>query len=203
MNGQPQQPGVAPAVIAGLITGGLTFLGVVIAQSLQADQFDRKLKAESDQFNVRLNKDLKDSEDLRRRDIEQRAKDFKIKFYEKQMAAYTELCQLASKIAMTVRTQDTDKDFSRLQELLLGDLAVVADYDVYAAAMRFNQALVKMRRNRPGSMPKEIPNRAYDVSLACRRSLMSTFELRGAGGIGDLPGPGEAVGAVVPEGEGK
>jgi hypothetical protein len=107
---------------------------------------------------------------------EQREKDYRLKFYDRQVEVYLELCELSSKLATT--RQRSAADVQKFDQLLVGRLSVVGDDEVVETASRFNRLLRGKWISPPDELripPPTLPQLAFEVSNACRRSLEKAF----------------------------
>lgn len=140
----------------------------------QVEQFEKSQSEQIRQFQERF---IADQQVQR----EQRQKDYRLKFYEKQMEVYLELCELVSRIA--VSPKPTQTDIHIFDQLVIGKVAIVADESVVEAVQQFN---AKLKGQRPMLLeptklrmpPQPLPTLqelAYNVSAACRRSLQKAF----------------------------
>src|SRR5262249_2528673 len=108
---------------------------------------------------------------------EQREKEYRLKFYERQAEVYFELCDLVARIATSKNRNPAD--IQKFDQLLVGKLSIVGDEDVIAAVTMFNLKLrgkpVPMPIPEPPPPPPTLSELAYAVSAACRTSLQKAF----------------------------
>jgi hypothetical protein len=81
---------------------------------------------------------------LKEVEIEQREKDYKVRFYNSPVEVYFELCYTTAKIALAPHMHDVLRELERFKELYVGRLSVIGDEDVYRAATSFNDALARI-----------------------------------------------------------
>jgi hypothetical protein len=126
---------------------------------------------------------------LREREIEQREKDFKIRFYERRMDAYMELCSLTGKIAFWkeipngVNTpENVKKNADNLENfcaLGMGKFALVADEQVYSAFMDFYREINPANITTSGFIKSDkvglMMVKHTALTTACRSSLQDAF----------------------------
>lgn len=168
MNGNPT---VMAAVVSAVVSLVIAFLNT----SYQQRQFEKKFAEDHDQFERKLEKEILDTKGLRRSELEQRLKDFRLKFYEKQMQVYADTCQSAARMAASRSAQDALPDWGKLNQLYMSDIPMVADPLVFAAVQEFLTAFSRMKLS--NEVPTEIKSLAMQISEACRASLSSSFEL--------------------------
>jgi hypothetical protein len=128
---------------------------------------------------------------LKEAEIEQREKDYKVRFYNSQVEVYFELCDTTAKIALAPHMHDVLRELERFKELYVGRLSVIGDEEVYRAATVFNDALVRMRGKDVNS--GELLRFAANVSRACRSSLKGAVP-----SIGELPPEGSSTNDLLP-----
>jgi hypothetical protein len=128
---------------------------------------------------------------LREEEIEQREKDYKVRFYTSEVEVYFELCDTTAKIALALHMHDVLRELERFKELYIGRLSVIGDEEVYRAATSFNDALVRLRGK--DVISGELLRLAANVSRACRSSLKGAFP-----SIGELPPEGSAMSDLLP-----
>jgi hypothetical protein len=129
---------------------------------------------------------------LRERELEQRAKDFRLKFYERQLATYQELMALTAKIVVD---DDWTDAWTEWQKVFRSDMEIVCDHNVNIAAIDFYSLVCrKIRAENAGKKLDLTPAdnfylRASRLAVACRESLQSSFDLQPKtfGGLPQLP----------------
>jgi hypothetical protein len=127
---------------------------------------------------------------LKEVEIEQREKDYKVRFYTSEVEVYFELCDTTAKIALAPQMHDVLRELVRFKELYVGRLSVIGDEEVYLEATVFNDALVRMRGKDVNS--GELLRLAANISRACRSSLKGAFP-----SIGELPSEGSATSDLI------
>jgi hypothetical protein len=122
-------------------------------------------------------------------DLEQRKKEFRVRFYEQQMAHYGAICDAAARLATAGRLADARDDLRAFDTLYWGKLCIVESPEVEAAQRAIHDALAKCA-DLGCPPPKELHQLCYQLAHACRDDLKRVFEP----GIGNLPrqreGPG-------------
>jgi hypothetical protein len=190
-----------PAVVAALITSAVVLVGQHFQIKMseermkqEADQFRQKQENDEKQFRQKLDKDLKDAEVLRKRELEQRAKDFRLKFYEMQLTTYRQLMEVSGKIIATENESCAHEAFEKLNAMMVTDVRMLADPSVVQATIEFHKAVgrycqLRSKPDTPAANLKEqwrlLVNAARQLALECRNSLRHAFELPEQ--FGDIP----------------
>ncbi len=130
--------------------------------------------------------------------MRQREKEHELRFFERQLAAYVEVADVAARIAVARKMGQVAKDIDRLRELLLGTLAVLSEDEPYKAAALFHHELSQVNRNAETPVPTKLRGAAEKLAAACRRSLKGTFP-----SIGEIGGVGAVIGDLPPQDEKK
>ena len=159
----------------------IALVGVLYQNSTQSRQFSMKLEEDRREFDTKFIQERADADALKDRELHQRVKDFQLTFYQRQMAAYSEITETTAKISLAKTVADAEKDIDKLQEIIVGKLATVADDNVRLAVFDFNNTLRPLRRDQP--MPEGVQYAAYEVSKACGDSLRAAFDLRVYGAL--------------------
>lgn len=112
--------------------------------------------------------------------IELRRKEFRIRFFEKEMELYLEACRAAATLSNAVdpKAKDVERHVDRFYALFWGELCVVADPRVQAAMDDFETALRAWRGRGTGRATSAMRQAACTLALECRTSLEDTFDLR-------------------------
>lgn len=146
----------------------------------------------------KLEAEAKAERELRAKELAEREKDYKVRFYEKRLVVYDEICEVTARIATHRKLEDTKPDLLRFEQLLLGKLTATADKPVMDAVWAFNDAIRELGPTRQYKLPTDLQPFAYDVATACKTSMARAFPtvpFAGAmvgqkiGGIGSLPPP--------------
>ena len=176
-----QQTGTDWKVLLPLWVAVIGFIGGIISQSNQTQQFSTKMEEDRREFDAKFTQERKDADDLKDRELHQRVKDFQLTFYQRQIAAYSEINETTAKIALAKSVADAEKDIDKLEEIIVGKLATVSDDYVRLAVFDFNNKLRPLRKDQP--MPEDVQYAAYEVSKACGDSLRAAFDLRVYGAL--------------------
>ncbi len=139
--------------------------------------------------------ELTQRKDQQQRDFEQRKKEFSLKFYEKQLALYLEVCDAAARIATAKRLEEVQADLRLFDQLYWGKMCVIESTKVEAAQRTFYEELVKTSYLHPKPSEKLLRH-CYLLAHACRDDLKELFDSP----IGNLPV--ERKGQVVTQLEG-
>jgi hypothetical protein len=182
------------SAIPAVITGGIVLCGLM----MQASQFDQKradeakasqdkITADAKQFQEKIKSDqdnflstLKASQE---QTDKQRAKEFRLRFYERQMAFLLDLSDTVSRLAVVEKPIDGKKDFERLEPMLFGQLQIMANDEIRNKTGRLFQEysdLLKKQPNDKIGLTDRMNNLypyAVVISHQCRLLLEKTFEL--------------------------
>jgi hypothetical protein len=107
-------------------------------------------------------------------DLEQRQRDFRVKFYDAQLALYRDATQYAAEIADARTFAEAAEPRRKLLDLYWGPLGLVEALDVEAAMVAFERVLDRWTSDAQPP-PPELRARAFDLAQACRRSLGVAF----------------------------
>jgi len=115
-------------------------------------------------------------------ELEQRKKEFKIRFYEHQMALYSAICDAAAKVATAERFDDVKEELRMFNALYWGKLCIVESPAVERVQKKIHDELLKVKTAdiRPS---KQLQVLCYELAHACRDDLTGVFEPK----IGTLP----------------
>lgn len=118
-------------------------------------------------------------------DLEQRKKEFKIKFYEQQFALYTAICDVAARVATAERLEDVEDDLRVFHSLYWGKLCIVESQAVEKVQRKIHDEILKTWQSDTKKIPTQVMTcLAYELAHACRDDLEEVFRPE----IGKLPG---------------
>lgn len=103
-------------------------------------------------------------------------RDFKKRYWEKQLELYSEVSQSASRLATTQNNDERQKERLHLYSLYHGPLIMVVDDNAAAALKRFVQLSIEYE-NDPGLQVK-VQAGSRELAHALRRSLVETKDIR-------------------------
>jgi hypothetical protein len=177
----------------------LTLIGVFIGLGVQWYFFFAKTEAdqktandEAKQRQIKIDAELKNANDA---SDKRRAKEFRLKYYERQLTFFTELCDVTSRIALANKLTDVRSDTSRFYTLALGNVTVMADPTLDKHVTDFWNTLCVLPLNQmiPNDKRMRLQVLSMDIAKACRDSLEHTFALDkrdyGNWNVGALPPP--------------
>lgn len=140
--------------------------------------------AQQMQMTMRANEEAtRLAEDRLRQDreaMELRRKEFRVRFFEKEMELYLDACRAAATLsnAHDPKATDVERNVDRFYALFWGELCVVADPKVQTAMDDFETALRAWRSRGTGRATSAMRQAACTLALQCRTSLEETFDLR-------------------------
>ena len=122
----------------------------------------------------------------------QRSKEFRLKYYERQMAFFEDFCKTIARIAASKKLADVQDDVNRFNQSLIATVPLfiegpgpdhnnVVDFHRYLNSIDPNKSLTQAESAR-------IRTAALDMAKICRASLVKTFELDKKV-FGELPPP--------------
>jgi hypothetical protein len=115
-------------------------------------------------------------------DLEQRKKEFKIKFYEQQFALYSAICDATAKMATADHLEDVKEELRTFNTLYWGKLCIVESKAVEFMQRKIHDELAKIERL-DIEPPSELKYLCYQLAHACREDLEEVFKTK----IGSLP----------------
>jgi hypothetical protein len=184
---------LAPALFA----GGVSIIGLF----WQADQFEKKFKADQEQaekgrqqWRTQFDSDQKqwrqkfdaDQRNLaltiqtgQEQSVMARAKEFRLKFYERQMDFLVTLSQAAARIAAAKKLADVQEDVERFNQSLVASIPLFGDEELHNLAVQFHREMMKTNPQEPITNERflVLRNQAHQISKKCGATLAKTFEL--------------------------
>jgi hypothetical protein len=121
-------------------------------------------------------------------ELEQRKKEFKIKFYEQQIALYAAICDAAAKVATCERLDEVHDELRAFNALYWGKLCIVESPTVEIVQRKIHDELAKLDRS-DLPPPQELKLLCYQLAHACRDDLEEVFNPK----LGKLPIERKAV----------
>jgi hypothetical protein len=128
-------------------------------------QFTRQQRAENEKLRGQFEDSIKLSE-----------KEFRRRFYEKQLDVYFDVSKTVAQIATVGDSHEVDRLHTHFLELYNGSLIMVQDSDVRDAAETFEESFNEYRNKRSGR--DKVQDSARDLVRACRNSLLTIWDIK-------------------------
>ena len=100
--------------------------------------------------------------------------EFRKAFWEKQYKLYSEVTEIAAKIAVSDDLNDVADERANFWHLYYGKMSIVENKAVYDAMVAFGRKLESLEKS--GGAAFELRLFAYNLARACRESLKDTWE---------------------------
>ena len=100
--------------------------------------------------------------------------EFRKAFWEKQYQLYSEVTDIAAKIAVADDLDDVVEERAKFWHLYYGKMSIVENKAVYDAMVAFGKKLEPLEKS--GKTAFELRVFAYNLARACRESLKHTWE---------------------------
>lgn len=113
--------------------------------------------------------------DQQQKDRVIREKEFKIKYWEKQLDVYINISQSAARLATLDNAEDREKEYQRFRELYYGNFLMVADEQVARTAKTFFQNYIDYRNDPRKQVGVQLSSKA--LANACRKSLGQSWDV--------------------------
>jgi hypothetical protein len=180
------------AIIPALVTSSVVVVGVAVqwflfVQKTEVDQaqLQQKLIADQRQFREKLDADHKQAMRAIQASQEQsdriRAKEFRLRFYERQLAFYLELCDTTTHLANAESPQDASKYIDRFYGVVFGNLLIMSDKPleslVATFATEYARLLDKPAERIPLAKRQRLLVLSGAIAKTCRISLERAFDL--------------------------
>jgi len=155
-------------VITGIVAVLVFCFGIYQFYSQQRENINQqKIEAENSQGNFERNVQLSE-------------KEFRRKFYEKQLDLYLDLSQTAAQISTVEDKNKIQEKYQRFLELYNGNLIIVntdnlPDNRVQNAADNFNNTIVKFKSNQASKT--DLEESAKRLSAVLRNSLIGFWQI--------------------------
>lgn len=169
---------VAISTIAAGSFGFWRYLETRRVESEQRMQLAKKADAESARMAQERLKHDQESLELRR-------KEFRLKFFEREMELYLDACRATAVLASASdhKSPEVQRAIERFYHLYWGELCVVEGPKVEHAMIAFEKSLRAWRDRGAGTATDEMKRAACTLAFECRGSLEEMFGLD----LGDLP----------------
>jgi hypothetical protein len=102
-------------------------------------------------------------------------KEFRRRFYEKQLDLYFDISRTAAQISIAKDSTETEKLHQHFLEIYNGNINIVQDQQVMNAAKQFEQSFNEYKSNQPSS--DELQASARALSEACRNSIRDIWNI--------------------------
>lgn len=167
--------------ISTIAAGSFGFWRYLETRRVEAEQ-RMELAKKADAESARLAQDrLKQDQDS----LELRRKEFRLKFFEREMELYLEACRATAALASASdpKSAEVQRAIDRFYHLYWGELCVVEGPKVEHAMIAFEKSLRAWRERGAGIATDDMKRDACALAFECRGSLEEMFDLD----LGDLP----------------
>lgn len=167
--------------ISTIVAGSFGFWRYLETRRVESEQrMEAAKKAEEDSARLAQQRLKHDQESL-----DLRRKEFRVKFFEREMELYIDACRTAAALASAPDPKNLEvaRDIERFYRLYWGELCVVEGPAVEHAMVAFEQSLRTWRERGSGLATDDMKVAACNLAFACRNSLEGNFDLN----LGDLP----------------